>query len=105
MPNNTGGFDVDAARQAGYSDDEILQHLTSTRNFDVNGALKAGYSKQDIIQHLATASAPAASKPQGVQMPSQTTIGPASTWERISNTEVPGTGVTLGEAGDRLHQW
>jgi hypothetical protein len=27
---STGSFDVDGARKAGYSDDEILQHLTST---------------------------------------------------------------------------
>src|SRR5690348_3457702 len=59
MPNDqTNGFDVNAARQAGYSDDEVLQHLTSTRNFDVTGALNAGYSKQDIIQHLSTTPSP-----------------------------------------------
>jgi hypothetical protein len=50
-----GSFDVAGARKAGYSDDEILQHLTSTgRSFDVDGATKAGYSKGEIIQHLAT---------------------------------------------------
>ena len=108
MPDN--GFDVDGARKAGYSDDEILQHLTSTRNFDVAGALKAGYSKQEVIQHLATSS-PTATTPtfssNGVQLPSQTTISARtpSIWENIGNTEVPGTGVTFGEAGDRLHQW
>lgn len=48
-------FDVDAARKAGYSDDEILQHLTQSRKFDVNGALSSGYSKQDIINHLSGA--------------------------------------------------
>jgi hypothetical protein len=57
MPNSSNGFDVNAARQAGYSDDEILQHLTSSRKFDVASALKAGYSKADIIQHLANAPA------------------------------------------------
>src|SRR4051812_2389234 len=46
------GFDVKAARMAGYSDDEILGHLTQTRSFDVNGALRAGYSKGDIINQL-----------------------------------------------------
>ena len=28
-----------------------------------------------------------------------------SVWEKISDTEVPGTGVTFGEAGDRAHKW
>jgi hypothetical protein len=46
------GFDVNAARQAGYSDDEILSHLTQTRSYDIGGALKAGYSKGEIIDHL-----------------------------------------------------
>lgn len=50
MPN----FDVKGARKAGYSDDEILSHLTQTRKFDVAGALKSGYSKPDVINHLAT---------------------------------------------------
>lgn len=59
MPEN---FDVEAARKAGYSDDEILSHLTSTRKFDVDGAVKAGYSKPDIIVHLSSA-APAAAEP------------------------------------------
>lgn len=62
MPNDQqsgqSGFDVNAARQAGYSDDEILSHLTQTRSFDVTGALNAGYSKQDIIQHLSTTPSP-----------------------------------------------
>jgi len=46
------GFDINAARQAGYSDDEILSHLVQTRNFDVNGAVQSGYSKSDIINYL-----------------------------------------------------
>lgn len=57
-PQNAGGFDVAKARADGYSDDEILQHLTQSRNFDVQGALKDGYSTQDIIQHLSTTPAP-----------------------------------------------
>lgn len=59
---NQAGFDVQGARQAGYSDDEILQHLTQSRGFDVQGALSAGYSKQDIIDHLSTTQAPSASQ-------------------------------------------
>jgi hypothetical protein len=53
------GFDVASARKAGYSEDDILNHLTETRKYDVAGAVKAGYSKGEIIQHLSS-SAPAA---------------------------------------------
>lgn len=57
----TPQFDVNGAKKAGYSDDEILQHLTQTRPFDVQGALKSGYSKQDVIGHLSETPAPAKS--------------------------------------------
>lgn len=70
------GFDVQAARQSGYSDDEILQHLTQSRKFDVDGAVKAGYSKQDIIDHLSAA--PAASGGLGQQSPADTPYPGAS---------------------------
>ena len=52
-------FDVNGARQAGYSDDEILQHLAASGKFDVGGAQKAGYSPQEILDHFAAPSAPA----------------------------------------------
>ena len=51
----TTGFDVDAARKSGYSDDEILSHMTKSRKFDIQGALKSGYSSEELIQHLSTA--------------------------------------------------
>lgn len=54
------GFNVAAARQAGYTDDEILQHLTATRKFDIAGAMNSGYSKAEIIDHL-SGTAPAQS--------------------------------------------
>lgn len=56
------GFDVQAARQAGYSDDDILGYLTSSRKFDVDGAIKAGYSKPDVIDHLASTQNTAATR-------------------------------------------
>jgi len=62
------GFDVNAARQAGYSDDEILAHLTQTRNFDVNAAVQSGYSKSDIIGYLST-SRPVSTQPRGPALP------------------------------------
>ncbi len=46
-------FDVDAARQAGASDDEILSYLAQrSPNFDVQGALKVA-SKADVVNYLA----------------------------------------------------
>lgn len=46
-------FNVNAARQAGYSDDEIEQHLSSQySSFDFNGAKQAGYSIDEISEHL-----------------------------------------------------
>ncbi len=43
-----------AAAQAGYSPTEVLDHLASRTLFDVNGARKAGYSDAEIVQHLQT---------------------------------------------------
>src|SRR4051812_9568613 len=55
-------FDVDAARAAGYSDDEITAHLASKNpKFDVVKAQAAGYSPDEIIKHL--------SSPQGAVQP------------------------------------
>ena len=45
-------FDVESARKSGYSDDEIVQHLSKTREFDYQSALKSGYSSPDIIDYL-----------------------------------------------------
>jgi hypothetical protein len=69
MPD-TPQFDTAAASKAGYSDDEILQHLTQSRGFDIQGALKSGYSKQEIIQHLSGA-APKIPQPSEQQGPTQ----------------------------------
>jgi hypothetical protein len=56
-------FDVEGARKAGYSEDDILKHLTGTRQFDVEGARKAGYSNSDIISHLSTKPSPKVNQP------------------------------------------
>src|SRR3990167_2444870 len=48
-------FDYQGARQAGYSDEEIMSHLSeSTPSFDVQGAIQSGYTPQEINQHLST---------------------------------------------------
>ncbi len=51
-------FDVNSAKKAGASEDQIIGYLTKTRHFDVAGALSAGASKQQIIEHLSTVKAP-----------------------------------------------
>lgn len=58
-------FDVDGARKAGYSDAEILSHLTATRKFDVAGARKSGYNDGEIIDYLSKQKAPSG-KPSSV---------------------------------------
>jgi hypothetical protein len=68
-------FDTQGARQAGYSDDEILKYLSQAWNFDVDRALKAGYSKADIIDYLARS--PAARAAQSAPS-AQSTSGAAS---------------------------
>ena len=46
-------FNVNAARQAGYSDDEIEQYLASQySSFNFNGAKQAGYSIDEISEYL-----------------------------------------------------
>lgn len=54
-------FDIAGAKQAGYSDTEIADHLAKTRNFDAPAARKAGYSDTDILGHLA---APPSAQPK-----------------------------------------
>jgi hypothetical protein len=51
-------FDTEAARQAGYTDAEIAEHLATQSKFDVAGARAAGYADADIIQHLSAFDAP-----------------------------------------------
>lgn len=50
-------FDIDSARKAGYSDDEIADYLATENKFDLSGAIESGYSSSDVIDFL--------SKPQG----------------------------------------
>jgi hypothetical protein len=46
-------FDVDGAKKAGYSDDEIQSHLKSIYpKFNFDSARKAGYSLNEISNHL-----------------------------------------------------
>lgn len=63
-------FDIDAARKAGYSDQEIADHLSQVANFDAGKARQSGYSDQEIIQHLSHPSVPAVNNPAGLERPS-----------------------------------
>lgn len=48
-------FDYQGAKKAGYSDDEIMQHLSSLHeDFDIQGAVESGYSPEEINQYLST---------------------------------------------------
>lgn len=46
-------FDINAAREAGYSDNEIAGYLATENKFDLEGALKSGYSATDVVDFLA----------------------------------------------------
>jgi hypothetical protein len=45
-------FDFEAARSAGYSDDEIAGYLAKENNFDLGGALESGYTSTEVIDFL-----------------------------------------------------
>lgn len=45
-------FDIQGARAAGYSDNEIANHLATESKFDIDNARKSGYSDQEIIKYL-----------------------------------------------------
>lgn len=45
-------FDVEGAKQAGYSDAEINSYLAKETNFDLRGARRAGYRDDEILKHL-----------------------------------------------------
>lgn len=77
-------FDYYGAKDAGYTDEEIMQHLSETRpDFDFKGAMEAGYSPAEINEHLALPSkaasvvaAPIKGVAKGVQNLPSLSIGP-----------------------------
>jgi hypothetical protein len=74
-------FDVQGARKAGYTDEEIARHLASESNFDFEGASQAGYSAGDIIKHL-TSEAP--EQPKEVSTQQEARALPSFIWDRLS---------------------
>jgi hypothetical protein len=68
-------FDVNAARQSGATDDQILSYLSQrSPNFDVQGALKQS-SKGDVISYLAAHAAPPTAGTQPQQSQQQPSFG------------------------------
>ena len=53
-------FDYLGAKKAGYSDDEIQQHLAKefSFDFDIVGAKKSGYSDMEIADYILSAPTP-----------------------------------------------
>ena len=51
-------FNVKAAREAGYTEQEIAEYLAKENDFDLSGARKNGYSDEEIVKHLAGQQAP-----------------------------------------------
>ncbi|SRR5712691_243975 len=51
-------FDVSAAKQAGYSDKEIVDFIGGSTKFDHEAARSAGYSDAEILNHFQTSPEP-----------------------------------------------
>ena len=104
-------FDVEGAKQAGYSDAEIASHLAGTTNFDVEAATRKAwsYSDQEIIGQLAGAPAPAAQGEHGYA-PAQPKPEPAAPsvipWnpvgDELGNIYTPQTPPSLGDMRDAV---
>jgi hypothetical protein len=45
-------FNIEGARESGYSDSDIAQYLSQSKGFDYEGAINAGHGDTDIIGHL-----------------------------------------------------
>lgn len=86
------GFDIQGARSAGYSDDDVLNYIRSDRDlsgtFDIDGARKAGYSASDILNEMAgtgRSTGPLDAIQHGV---SEGVIGVGKTLKNLGGTEV-----------------
>ena len=89
-----GDFDIDGARKAGYSDDEILREM-APKGFDVDGAISAGYSAAEIISELS----PKKDVPVSVPMAENSAYNRA---QKLKNTTVPE--LIMGSAPGRFVQ-
>ena len=77
-------FDIDGARAAGYSDDEIADHLGGQSNFDTAGARKAGYTSAEILAQLTKVPQPKAAAPAPAPAPA-VALAPAPSPQATAN--------------------
>lgn len=71
-------FDIEGAKEAGYSEAEIADYLAQQSKFDTAGARKAGYSDAEIIGHLSNSSpatAAQSTKPKQTDEPFAAKLG------------------------------
>jgi len=92
-------FDIQGAKNAGYSDAEIISHLSGSRSFDVDGARKAGYSDQEILSHLSTAPQDTAHHDEGI-----TAIGKIRNYLGTGDTQKKLDPNTMGD-GPNMPAW
>lgn len=52
MGGGMAGFDIEGAKKAGYSDEEIASYLGPERGFNVGAARQAGYTGPEILEFL-----------------------------------------------------
>lgn len=96
-------LDIEKARQAGYSDAEIVDFLGKDSTLDINKARQAGYKDSELLQHLSSPPAPAQEVPKAVAPAPAPAPTPASSKEMVpllrQAADVPlkvGSGVVTG---------
>ena len=93
-------FDIEGARNAGYSSAEIADHLAAKSKFKLADARKAGYSDDEIVAHLLGSStatpatpaapestAPVASAPEQDAIPGERLLMNVAQWLSSSPTQ------------------
>lgn len=71
-------FDYAAAKQAGYSDDEIMSHLSEINpKFDIQAATESGYSPQEINEYLSSYKPKKSKLEKGARVAGQYALGAA----------------------------
>lgn len=72
---DTFDFDVAGARQAGFTDEQIADHLAKKTGYDIAGAREAGFADVDIIRHLTPAPVRDEKAPEPEKPKKKATIG------------------------------
>ena len=83
-------FDLDGARKAGFTDDQIAESMASKANFDVAGARKVGFTSAQIIGRLMDPTPPKTARDTLLQQNAEDTgvvqsalVGAGHTFDRI----------------------